>query len=195
MAGRPSPIRRPIGGTNPDGTRRTVADGIVELLAAGNYFEVACEAHDITRETGSAWLRTATRVGADLAARHRTRTSLTAHEQACLGFSDAVRRANAEWEAKSNVLLEQIAQGGIEVKTITRKVDAQGHVLETRTTVETTLPDAHVLMNRLAQRFPERYRKRLEVTGAEGGPLLGDVEARLGRLAALLEGQDPDAEP
>lgn len=173
-------------------TKITAADRILELIRAGNYFEVAAAAAGVERETAYEWRRRGARTIAALEAGKIAWRDVPTADRRLVEFSDAVAEAEAEWEASANVLLEQIARGGLVAQTITVKVDASGSVLERTERTETLLPDAKVLLARLGQRFPERYRKRVEITGADGGPLID--EDRVRRLLDVAREIDGGAE-
>lgn len=179
-AGRPSSIDH-IVGTRPDGTGITAADRILEILRIGGYFEEACAAAGISRETGYEWLRRGAQAHAALT--RNPKAKITAHERRCLQFSDAKARAEAEWEAMALGELERMARGGRQLTTTTEKRDAEGNVIETTTRTETLAPNARVLMWRLERRYPNRYAGRIEVTGAEGGPLIS-AEERASAIAS-----------
>lgn len=194
--GRPSKIddvirqrRTPAGDT----VDVTVADAIVEALAIGDYFEMACAAAGISRGTAYGWMRT----GADLERRqHRARTAGqtpprgTRHERRCVEFSRAVEEATARWHQGMLGTLEQMARGGRTITTTSTKVavDAQGveHVVERTTRVEALAPSVQAIEWRLARRFPHLYGQRVEVTGAGGGPIEVEVDER-DRAAELAE--------
>lgn len=181
MAGRPSDINKTIG-YRTDGSPITVADSITNALRAGSYFEQATANAGISKETAYEWLRVAGR------ARIRARgdldqIELTDHERDCLRFSDSVDEAQSSWEIGALATLEQLARGGIEVVKKVTKTDHQGNELEVTTTVEHTLPSAQVLEWRLERKYPDRYGRRVEVTGRDGEPLLGAAD----RQEALVE--------
>lgn len=180
--GRPSKIDQVVAQTG--GRNVTAGERIVEIVSIGGYFEEACAAAGVTRETGYEWLRR----GADAHARQARNPSvrLTAHEVRCMEFSDAKARGEAEWEAQALASLEQAARGGRKLTTTTTKSRAVGDgqvVVETTTRVEEQAPDVRVTMWRLERRFPDRYARRLEVTGQDGAPLLTLDE----RAASLAE--------
>lgn len=182
-----------------DGRDITAAEQIVASIRAGNYVETAAAAAGIAKETLYEWLR----VGAN--ARHKPahgKGSRTAHERRCIEFSDAVAAAVAASESEAVARLEQIARGGLAVKVETVKVDATGNVIERTTRTEQTLPDARVLEWRLERRFSKRWGQKgsLEVTGADGGPIIVDtldartmIERALDRIEARMASPQPAA--
>lgn len=203
--GRPSPIDAVVGQREIDGrfVDITVADRIVEGLQVGNYFEHACAAGGVTKETGYEWLRVAGRALIRARGRDLADVDFEPHEVRCIEFSDSVAVAESQWVARANATLEQLARGGLITTHTTIKrgpspgVDEQGNPipgpeLERTVRTETHLPNAAVLMWRLEKRFPTMYGNRLElvtpghaltseerarelVTGIEA--FLGDVDA------------------
>lgn len=195
MAGRPSPITQVVGYREGTGEPITVADRITNALRAGSYFEQAASAAGVTKETGYEWLRVAGRARIRARGQDVNSIELTDHERDCLAFSDSVAEAESSWEIGALAQLERLARGGIPVEKTVTKVDARGNVLETTTTVEETLPSAQVLEWRLERKIPERYGRRIEVTGRDGEPLLGTgerQEALVETFAAYLQGVEDE---
>lgn len=158
------------------GTRSvTASERIVQAIRIGMYLEPAAASAGVHKDTVYGWLRTGAQAHAALATAEATGTpprELTDHERRCMDFSDAVARAESEWELAANSQLERLARGDVEVVTITEKVDAKGNVVERTSRTERLAPNAQVLQLRLTRRFMERYAGRIEVTGAGGEPLV-----------------------
>lgn len=180
MAGR-SNIATIVGRTEL-GDPITVGDRIINALRAGAYFEQACAAAGVGKETAYGWLR--------LAGQVRIRTAgdpdlarLTDHERQCFRFSDAVLEAEGQWEIGALATLEQLARGGIEQLKTVVKVDVTGNVLETTRETKHTLPSAAVLMWRLERKHPERYGRRPEGDSGSGERSLSIDD----RAVALVE--------
>lgn len=180
--GRPSPIDKTIGHRDVDGTPVpvTVFDRIVSALRAGNYIEGAAASAGMSKQAVYDWMK----LGARTRLANTPDKDRTTHERRCVEFLDAVAEAEAAWEAQANTTLEQLSRGGIPVETVTVKVDGKGKVIERTTKTTATLPDAATIKWRLKRRFRDRYAERIEVTGAEGEPLLPMDE----RAAAIVEG-------
>ncbi len=197
--GRPSVIDAQIGTRPEDGAPITVADRILSALRAGAYFEHAAAQAGIPKETAYGWLRTAGRIKRDTRGKPTSELEgLTPHELRCCEFSDSVAEAESSWEVGALATLERLARGGLQIrKTVTKRgpaitLDADGTtvpgpILEQTETVETLAPNAQVLEWRLARRFPGRYGQRVEVTGADGGPLAVSLEERADQLVGHLE--------
>lgn len=189
VAGAPSKIDA-IVGTDDKGAPITVADRITTYgLGIGLYLEPAIANAGVAKSTVYGWL--------SVAGKARIRTggndsdpSLTAHEQKCIAFSDAVERTAAAWESSKLTVLEQAERGGAELVTITEKTDGDGNVIERTKRTEILGPDLPTIRWRLTRRFPDRYPAgRVELTGREGGPLELSVADRANALADALEAQ------
>lgn len=192
MTGRPSPIDQIIG-HDQEGNPITVADSITNSLRMGAYFEQACATAGVTKETGYAWLRTAGKLKLRARGGSLATARPSAQEKRCLAFSDAVAEAESSYEVDALSTLGLLARGGYAVvKTVVKRgppapgSDAAGPVLESTTTTERLAPSAQVIQWRLARRFPARYGQRVEITGAEGGPVLLSMEERADALAETL---------
>lgn len=171
-----------------DGRQVTVRDRILDALNAGNYVETACALAGVHKDTFYGWCKLGAKAAADLHAERRTPDALTDHEQECMEFSDAVAEAQARSEARDVAQLAELARGGRVTEVVEVKKDAAGRVVETKTRTDVSEPNAAVLQWRLERRFPDRWgRRRLEVTGADGGPVEVDMTP-VDRLKGLLEG-------
>ncbi len=184
----------------PDGTPIRVLDAIVASLIAGNYFETACALVGVRAEQAYAWLRTAGKLRIRASGRELEDLDLTHLDRLCLEFSDAVRQANATWEAVGLATLDRLAAGEISVTTTkTREVfDVKTGEVRQRivtTTVREIPPSAMVLMWRLSRRFPQRYGSNPE---PEPEVMLSDeekAEALVDSVEAFLSKYDDDEPP
>jgi hypothetical protein len=166
-----------------------VQDRIVNAVAAGNYIEAAAASAGISKQSVYEWQRIGARVKRREHAAHdkgETPDKRTDHEHRCVAFSDAVDRAQADAEITDNLRLYRLAEGGATITKTVEKRDPAGNLLERTTTTEETLPNPAVIMWRLERRFPDRWgRRRLEVTGADGGPI--EVTSPLDMLRGELD--------
>lgn len=193
--GRPSKIDAVIGtrpGENggPD-VEITVADRIVELLVAGNYLEGAAAGAGVHKDTVYHWLKTGAQVKLRAGAGSIDDIVASEFERRCAEFSDAVAEAEGRYESSANLTLERLARGGVPLVTETVErgpapvhpqtggptYDSDGRevlgpILKSSTRSSSTLPDAQVIEWRLTRRFRQRYAERVELTGAEGGPVV-----------------------
>lgn len=166
-----------------------VAATIVRYMRMGAYIETAAAAAGRSKVTLYEWMKTGAR------AREKGRR-VTAHEQACIDFLNAVDTALAESELEDVSKIATLAQGGRQVTTVREKVQVVDgpngskieQVVERTTNTETLAPSLAALTWRLERRFPDKYgRQRIEVTGADGGPLEFTVEERASALAQEAE--------
>lgn len=172
------------------GTPITVADTIVRAVRAGNYIEAASAMAGVNKDTVYRWLREG--------ARHRLAAEATddpdtylnnlgPNDQGYVRFSDAVAQAQAEAEAEDVALLQSLARGGRTLEHRTVKTLADGST-ESTVRSEVLPPDAATIRWRLERRFPDRWgRQRLEVTGAEGGPVELSIDEKRAAVADLLD--------
>lgn len=193
-AGQPSKIDQVVGYTTitrADGTQEqapvTAADRIVGSLKNGNYFEQSCAAAGVHRETAYGWLRVGAQAIARIASTGKTadELGLSDHELACIGFSDAVAEAEAEWEVRANTTLESLARGGLRIETVTEKQDANGNVVERTVKTERMAPNAQVIEWRLTRRHPERYGTRVDLFARAADQSL-PMDDRAGAVAAEI---------
>lgn len=172
----------------------TIADHIIEAMRLGDYIESAAQSAGVDKRSVYEWMR----VGADLSRRMHRATErgirapkATAHEKRCLEFSHAIAQATEEWHLATIGTLEQMARGGRTIQTTTEKraIDATTGVetvVERTVRTEVLQPSIQAIEWRLRHRFPKRYSERLEVTGAEGGPIELSIEERAAGLASQL---------
>lgn len=170
----------------PDGTLVmvdiTVTERIIQSLRAGNYFEQSCAAAGIHPDTAYGWLTNAARLRIANNGERPKRPGK--HDTACLDFSEAVARADSEWEVRSNLQLEMLGRGGHQTITVTEKINPEtNEVIERTVKTDTHPPDAKVLMWRLERRHPDRYGYRVEVT--PGLPQLSAAEHAQAILDAI----------
>jgi hypothetical protein len=176
--GHPSDITREVG-RDQEGNPITSADRIVQAIRAGNYIEAAAPLGGVDKRTAYHWLKTGAKAYAkDDAVR-------TDFERACMSFSHAVAKAQAEAEAEDVAQLARLARGGLpQIVTTVKIVD--GKEVERTTKTEATLPNDRVLTWRLERRFPDRWgRQRVELTGPEGEAI--PVEVRATKLVEAIE--------
>jgi len=161
--------------TDPDGTVHTSGDVVVERIRLGLDYQSASDSAGVSRRTLHTWRLTA--------ARHRASqaqgVTLTDVEQKYVDFLHDLEKAEAEAEANRLSIIQRTAQGGIPVTRTTTKYDADGDMSVQTVVVETTLPVRQAGAWILERRLPGKYARRVEVTGAEGQPLVPpDQQAR-----------------
>lgn len=167
----------------PDGTRVPVTAGeqVVERRRLGLDQASAAASAGVDKTTLHHWRLDGARARADEARGRK----LSPKEAGLRDFVDALERAEAEWEAGNLAIIQRAAQGGHQVTKTTEKRNAQGDLVE-RTTVTETLPPlwtaAAWQLERMRQ---DKYVRRMELTGAEGQPLLPEPEQARGLADAL----------
>jgi len=137
------PARTP--GRPPELTTEII-DTVIKSLLVGNYFETAIASAGFHKDTGYDWLKKG------------ARDSDSIYKQ----FSDAVRKAEADSEARDVMLIEMAAHGA------KAQFDALGNIIRSE------IPrDPKIAMWRLERKHPKRWARtdRHEVTGKDGGPL------------------------
>lgn len=191
--GRPSALDRVIGRNNDD-EPITAEERILDDLRNGAYIETACANVGIHKDTYYGWRKIAAKIRAAHDGRVPTR-GLTAHEKRCVAFSDSVDESEASFERDALERLGLAARGGaVKTKTVIKRgppnpaiAGDAGAVLETTTTTERLPPDASVDEWRLERKFPQKYGRRVEVVGDDGGPVLFSLEERTEMVADQLE--------
>lgn len=178
-----------------DGTPVTVAEQIIERVQLGMTHATAARSAGVSRDTMHRWRLDGARLRALQASGELRRP--TANQQRLIDFSDNLDRAEAEAEAIRLGIVQGAAIGGGTITKTTRKVDTQGNILETTTVTETIRPDWRAAAWWLERRR-DGYTPRVELTGADGAPLVpeGDAARDLAdSLRAYLEGRaDAQAE-
>ena len=166
MTGRPTKLDQPCR-TLPDGTTITAAEHLVEQIRLGLDYQTAADHTGVSRQTLHTWRLTG--------ARHRAAetqgTKLTELESKYVNFLDALERAHAEAEADRLAVIEGAATGGRQIVKTTERVLPDGRT-ETVTVTETARPEWTAAAWILERRMPGKYARRVEVTGAEGAPLV-----------------------
>jgi transposase-like protein len=195
-AGRPPTNLRRVIATReaPDGSvvEVTIIDRVEETLRQGAMVKDAAARVGVAVETLRRWQATGVRVRAALGERdadgnpkHDT-ADLSAHERNCVELANRMDAAEADTRTALLALTQQLARGGRQrVETIV-KVNAAGQELERVTKTSTTEPDIRAIQWMLSHRWRDDFGSRVEVTGADGGPVLVDAEPIADRLRADL---------
>lgn len=182
------PTDKPKRGGRPTKLNEQVIAEICRFIEAGNWFEVSCRLAGINEETGNVWLklgRTGQQQGKN--------KPQPIHKQ----FAEAVQTAVDRREAALAMQIRKSAQGGTKTHVATKTVTKpDGTKVEER--VESLQPpDWRAAAWILERTAPDRWGKqRLEVTGADGGPvkiqnqpvnLSGLTDAEIETLIAAAE--------
>lgn len=167
----------------------TVEAYICELMEATGRRAALCAAEaGVSRRTVEMWLS----AGAKAETKDAQGKLLYPDERRLLGFLRNTRAAHARWTAENLRLHRQIAAGGLTIAEVIQEVDAtrkadgtpvrdgepnpRPFVVKTRTKSTRLLPDKRALeweLERLAldDDGNRLFAPRVEVTGAEGGPV------------------------
>jgi len=158
-----------------NGTPVTAGEQVIERIQLGLDLQSAADSAGISRATLHNWRLPGARHRAAAA----TGKKLTPAQRRLAEFLDALERAEAEAEADRLAIISRSAQGGAVVTKTTVKRDAAGNVVERTEVTETLRPEWTAAAWWLERRKPQKYARRVEVTGAEGQPLVPqDEQAR-----------------
>lgn len=170
-----------------------VIDRAVDTIRIGGSVRDVADRCGLDQSVVREWLRRGTAVSADIFGGRRLMGDLTRHERKCFEFVQLTAQAEADGKAYLLGLAEQVARGGFVVETVTEKVDptklvdGKPVVLERTTKRTLAAPDGPMIRWRLAARWPAEFRNRVEITGAEGGPVQVDASPIIDRLLSELE--------
>ena len=174
-----------------DGRPVTACEALVERLRGGAHREEAARSVGISKASLYDWIKR----GALARGRAARGETVERTERRFIQFLDAVEEAEAQAQLTDWSRLGTLAAGGVVQVTTREKVemvtDADGktteRVIERVTTSDATLPSVAALTWRMERRWPHRFGRRVELTGAGGQPLI-PKEDRIDALAAALEG-------
>lgn len=171
-----------------DGSVITVADAIVEHLAAGNYVETAAAAVGVNR---SNLFRLLTRGAKALRANAATGKAIPKSEKVYADFAGRVQEATAIAEARAVATIATLAEGGFPMTEVTIEyvVGADGTRTEVKRT-ETTkrlAPNFRAIAWRLERRNREHWGRygSLEQVDEDGAPK-PTREDRIGAIEAAI---------
>lgn len=174
-----------------DGTSEnvTASEHVIERVGLGQGLDEVAKSANITRQTINAWRAH----GARARAREANGAELNIHEQAYRQFVDALERAETDAEWRHLLIWIRGAEGGAQVEDVDEIFEPgpNGELVLIRRVVTRKTVAASWAASRdfLERRFPDRYRKRSEITGADGQPISAGQsrEERAGELIAQIE--------
>lgn len=181
--GRPSKIDQPVR-QRPDGTTVTAGQEFIDRIRLGLPHDQAAASANLDRRTILNW-----RIkGSSALAKQLTGKRLTAAEQRYAEFVRNLERAEADAETSRLGVIERAASGGITITETheTHALDAQGVLVlrERRTVTKQLAPQWTAAAWWLERRLPQRYARRVELSGPEGGAI--PIEDRARDLASAL---------
>ncbi len=180
----------------PDGTKVTAAEQVVERIELGLDRKAAADSCGIARRTLYNWIMNGARVRALQAQGALPKPKVG--EAALIEFMHALEKAEANAELSRLGIIQQVAKGGHRRTKVTRKferhavLDAKGQPTGQFAEVEVErveVEETAALNWTAAAWYLERkrgYIRRMEITGADGDPLLPPAD-RAEALAESLE--------
>lgn len=179
------------------GQMSTIADCVCELIALGLTQNSAAISVGISPATLHNWRKK----GAEACAKRALRRELTPDEVRYADFLWSLENAEVEQERIRVENIRGVAKGGGIVTEVVEEFKTIGLDEETKEPIELLVsrkvtkrqmpPNWQADMTWLERRMPDKYRRRTEVTGADGSPLIpSDDEARqlAGELRAFQQG-------
>lgn len=176
LVGRPSKIDEVVR-VGTDGQPVTVGEQIVQRLQLGLTHTAAIKAAGVSRDTFWRWRSDGARLRS-LQAQGKRKT-FTDYEVKLIEFSDHIERAEGEAEVQRLAVIQGAAVGGQRIVKVSERqalVDGMMTVVERTVTTETARPNWTAAAWWLERRLPTQYARRVEITGAEGAPLLEEAD-------------------
>jgi hypothetical protein len=162
-----------------DGRPVTAGQAVLERMQLVNDLHVAAASAGIATRTLNNWRLDGARLRA---VETQGKRLLTESERTYVEFVQALERAEAQWETGKVALIEGAAIGGSEVTKTTERfelVDGVMVLVERKVETTTLRPEWTAAAWLLERRLKRKYGRQLEVTGADGAPLVPpDEQAR-----------------
>lgn len=156
-----------------DGTVVTVADAIVEHLAAGNYLETAAAAVGVNRTNLHRILQRGAKA---LRANATTGRAVPKAEKVYAEFAERVQESTSRAEARAVATIARLAEGGIVVTEISIDyviVDGERSEVKRTETTRALAPNFRAIAWRLERRNPKHWGRygSLETMDPDGAPI------------------------
>ena len=184
--GRPTKLDQPVG-HDEHGHPITAADKIIEAVTLGLDQTSACDLAGINRTTLHNWRLAAGRHRAEQAQGRLPKP--TKQQSDLITFLNNLEKAIAEAEHSRLAIIGDAAKGKLtRTKTVTRTLP-DGKIETTVT--EETAPQWQAAAWWLERRRHQKYARRVEVTGADGTPLVspdGQAKSLADSMRAYLAG-------
>jgi hypothetical protein len=167
----------------------TAAEHVIERIGLGQGLEEVAKSANLNRQTINNWRA----AGARARAKEANGAELNDHEQAYRQFVDALERAETDAEWRHLLIWIRGAEGGAQIEDVDEifEPNSNGELVLVRRVVTRKTVAASWAASRdfLERRFPDRYRKRSEITGADGSPVTAGQsrEERAADLIAQIE--------
>lgn len=178
----------------PDGTEVpvTIIDRVEETIRRGSMVKDAAARVGVSVETLRRWVTLGARMRQalseldDKGAPKRNPSDLSVHERNCLELVARMDKAEAEARTALMARAERLAHGGYDRVERIEKRDPAGNLLEVTIKTVTAEADFRALAWIMTHRWPADFTKRVEVTGAAGGPVLVEAAPVADRLREYL---------
>jgi len=177
--------------------RRTVIDVVVETMGMGGFLHDAAAKVGVSVETLRRWRQEGSKGLYEITEGTRRRSEMSRHVKLCMVLTARMDRAETDARMKLLGIADGLASGGltrteVTVKTITPTVDkvavADPVEVERVTRTIEEAPDGRMVQWLLAHRWPADFGStRVEVTGADGGPIVIDATPAIDKITQHLD--------
>lgn len=176
-----------------DGKPITVIERACETLSFAGTLDDAAARCGTTTALLRRWVEVGQGAIADVLGGRRRHRDLSRDERECAEFAAHTASAEAEGRMRLVARAQQRANGGETFTTIRERVTGEGanaKVIERTTTTEVAEPSDSMIQFLLSRRWPKTWggAQRLELTGADGGPVEIETNSPADRLLADLAG-------
>jgi hypothetical protein len=165
----------------------TVIDVVVETMRMGGFLKDAAARVGVDVNTLRDWRTKGSRCLIELNNGRRRRSQMSQHERNCMTMVLQMDEAEAEARTALLMVTNQLARGGHKRTETTTETDAVGNITKSVTREIEVAPDSHAAAWLLSHRWPADFgATRVEVTGADGGPIKIDDAPLIDRIRAHI---------